>query len=87
MTTHLPLLIPDDCSIRVADETYHWQEGKVFSFDDSFRHAAANDSEETRVVLIFESWAPDLSPAEENAISESFAARTDWLKQRRIPSA
>ncbi len=87
MTTHLPLIIPDNCSIRVADETHQWQEGKVFSFDDSFRHAAANDGEETRVVLIFESWAPDLSAAEQDAISKSFSVRTDWLKQRRIPNA
>jgi aspartyl/asparaginyl beta-hydroxylase len=85
MTTHLPLIVPEDCAIRVGDEILHWQEGKILAFDDSFNHEAWNKSDKTRVVLIFEAWAPDLSEAEQKAISASFEARNQWLKNRKIP--
>ncbi len=85
MTTHLPLIVPEDCAIRVGDEILHWQEGKILAFDDSFNHEAWNKSDKTRVVLIFEAWAPDLSEAERKAISASFEARNQWLKNRKIP--
>jgi len=32
-------------------ETYYWKEGKGIVFNDNYTHDAANDSEETRVVL------------------------------------
>jgi len=85
MTAHLPLVIPDNCRIRVADNIHHWRAGKLFAFDDSFEHEAWNDSSETRVVLIFEAWAPDLTIEEANAISRTYASRSKWLQSRKIP--
>lgn len=51
---HLALLVPEpaeNTGIRVADETRHWEEGKVMVFDDTFDHEAWNETDGTRVVL------------------------------------
>src|SRR4051812_49362080 len=50
---HLPLIVPDveKCSLRVGDETRHWEEGKLMIFDDSFEHEAKNTTDKDRVVL------------------------------------
>lgn len=86
VTAHLPLIIPSkDCRIRVADHIHHWREGELFLFDDSWNHEAWNDSSETRVVLIFEAWRPDITVDEIKAIQASFEDRDNWLKARQIP--
>lgn len=54
---HLGLIIPKErekCRIRVADQTMAWQEGKVFAFDDTFDHEVWNDTDEERVILLFD---------------------------------
>lgn len=83
LTTHLPLIVPDDCAIRVGEDTWHWQEGHIIAFDDSFEHEAWNRSETDRVVLIFEVHHPDLSAAEREAIEHAYSVRDQWLRQRR----
>lgn len=85
VTVHLPLIVPHDCKIRVADEWRQWQEGKLIAFDDSFDHEAINDSDELRVVLIFEVWHPDLTAEEIAAVRRSFQARADWFGSRQYP--
>jgi aspartate beta-hydroxylase len=75
---HLPLIVPPGCSIRVGDETRGWTVGEVFAFDDSFDHEARNDSDQHRVVLIFEVWNPQLNPAEVMAIGGMLDAITDF---------
>lgn len=55
VTWHLGLKVPKDrdrCWIRVADETYTWEEGKSFVFDDAHKHEVRNDTDEERVVLL-----------------------------------
>ncbi len=79
LTVHMGVIIPDDCAIRVADETRGWQEGRVMLFDDSFEHEAWNRSARERSVLIFEVWHPALEPAEIVAIEQFFDARSQWL--------
>ena len=56
--------IPEDCAIRVGNETHIWQQGKLMIFDDSFEHEAWNKSNENRIVFIFEIWHPELSKIE-----------------------
>lgn len=53
---HLPLIVPkgSDCGIRVGSETRRWKEGELMVFDDSFEHEAWNNSNEERVVLMFD---------------------------------
>ncbi len=83
LTVHLPLIIPDGCSIRVGDKIYLWTEGELIAFDDSFEHEAANRSNEHRVVLIFETHHPDLAAEERLAIERVYDRFDRWVKGRR----
>ncbi len=51
---HLGLIIPDDCGIKVGNETKTWQAGKLLIFDDSYEHEAWNNSDKDRFVLMFD---------------------------------
>jgi aspartyl/asparaginyl beta-hydroxylase (cupin superfamily) len=61
---HLPLIVPDGCSYRVGYEWRRWRVGETLIFDDTIEHEARNDSDELRVVLIFDLWNPLLAPVE-----------------------
>lgn len=78
LVTHLPLIVPPDCALRVGGQTHVWQEGRCVTFDDTFEHEAWNRSNDTRVVLIFDSWNPDLTEAECAAITELVEAIGDF---------
>ena len=69
---HLPLVVPDGCRFRVGGETRRWQEGEAFAFDDTIEHEAWNDSDQPRVVLIFDVWNPHLSAQEQAALKTLF---------------
>ena len=71
---HLPLITPPGCSLRVGNETHEWREGELVIFDDSFEHEAWNRGTETRVVLLFEIWRPELSAEECAALTRIFEA-------------
>ena len=83
LTVHLPLIVPDNCAIRVGSQEHRWIEGEIVAFDDSFEHEAWNRSGEDRVVLIFETHHPDLSPDERAAIERAYSVRNAWLGRRR----
>ena len=69
VVTHLPLVVPDDCRLRVADHIHAWRPGRCFTFDDTFEHEAWNRSGETRVILLFDVWNPHLTRAEQEALA------------------
>jgi hypothetical protein len=70
---HLPLIVPERCWLRVGNETRSWEEGKLLIFDDSFEHEAKNgSSSETRIVLLFDIWRPELDDDEKAGISRIF---------------
>ena len=71
---HLPLIVPPGCALRVGSETRAWEEGKLLIFDDSIEHEARNPSGETRIILLFDVWRPELAEAERDAISALFGA-------------
>ncbi|WP_294044223.1 aspartyl/asparaginyl beta-hydroxylase domain-containing protein [Sphingomonas sp.] len=70
---HLPLVVPDGCTFRVGGETRHWREGEAFAFDDTIEHEARNDSNQRRVLLIFDVWNPHLTEAERANLERLFA--------------
>lgn len=70
LVTHLPLVVPADCALRVGGKEHVWREGRCVTFDDTFEHEAWNRSGETRIVLILDSWNPDLSEAERLAVTD-----------------
>lgn len=78
LVTHLPLIVPPDCALRVGGETHVWEAGQCVTFDDTFEHEAWNRSDETRVVLILDSWNPDLSEVERAAVTDLVAAIGDF---------
>src|SRR5437764_5876108 len=69
LVCHLPLIVPPKCTFRVGNEVREWREGKLFIFDDTIEHEAWNDSNEDRVVLIFDIWRPELSARERDELT------------------
>lgn len=80
---HLPLIVPPGCFFRVGGETRAWQEGVAFAFDDTIDHEAWNDSDQLRVILIFDVWNPHLS-LEEQALLKQFYATADASKTSTV---
>jgi aspartyl/asparaginyl beta-hydroxylase (cupin superfamily) len=71
---HLPLIVPRGCRFRVGNEVREWEVGKLMIFDDTIEHEAWNDSDEDRVVLIFDIWRPELTEQEREELIALFSA-------------
>jgi aspartyl/asparaginyl beta-hydroxylase (cupin superfamily) len=69
---HLPLIVPSGCRLRVGNHIRAVEPDRMMVFDDSIEHEAFNDSDATRVVLLFEIWRPDISEAERTALTALF---------------
>ncbi len=57
MRVHVGLIVPKDrenCTIRIADQKVSWKEGEAFVFDDTYDHEVWNNTDEERVVLLFD---------------------------------
>jgi aspartate beta-hydroxylase len=78
LVAHLPLMVPEDCALRVGGELHEWQEGRVVVFDDTYEHEAWNRSKKTRVVLIFDLWNPYLTEAERAALTDLIGVMGDF---------
>jgi aspartyl/asparaginyl beta-hydroxylase (cupin superfamily) len=75
---HLPLIVPPGCGLRVGNETRSWVEGETLIFDDSIEHEAWNNSDRTRVVLLFDIWRPELSEEERRLVAALLGAVGDY---------
>jgi aspartate beta-hydroxylase len=69
LVTHLPLIVPEDCALVVGGEARSWEEGRCFTFDDTFEHEAWNRSGRTRVVVLMDVWNPYLTEIEREALT------------------
>ena len=79
VVTHLALIVPRDCAFHVLGEPLReWREGRAFVFDDSFGHEAWNRSDQTRVILMVDTWNPYLSVPERAAVETLVAAIGDF---------
>lgn len=74
LVCHLPLIVPEKCGFRVGETIRDWRLGEAFVFDDTIEHEAWNDSDQLRVVLILDLWAPTLSGAERQTIAAIIGA-------------
>jgi aspartyl/asparaginyl beta-hydroxylase (cupin superfamily) len=76
LTSHLALDIPysgeNKCRLTVGDTTREWINGQVNLFDTSILHDAANDSDQTRYILMFRVWHPDLTQTERDALQFTY---------------
>jgi len=66
---HLPIRTAPACTLRVGSETRTWEPGVPLIFDDSMEHEARNAGPETRTVLLFEIWRPEVPEADRAAIA------------------
>jgi aspartate beta-hydroxylase len=89
LRVHLPLIVPKSaagdvskCGISVGGQHRVWEEGKAVVLDDSYVHSVWNNTEEPRVVLLFDIWHPDVTREERTSVNEmfSYAKHMDWLK-------
>lgn len=79
LVVHLPLIVPPDCgALSVVGEARGWTEGRLMMFDDSFEHEAWNDSDQTRIVLIFDTWNPHLTPVERQAFARVLSTAQEF---------
>lgn len=88
---HLALHVPPGCSIRVAEETRGWEDGRVLLFEDSFEHEVWNRGHQRRDIFILDFWHPDLTEPEVDALTAAFrksSVRRLFLEKRlsSIPS-
>ena len=78
LTVHLPLVVPPGCRFRVGGETREWHEGDAWVFDDTIEHEAWNDSDDTRAILIFDVWNPQLSPLERDLVRAATVVMAEY---------
>lgn len=79
---HLPLVVPDGCTLRVGSTRRAWREGKCLVFDDSFVHEADNPTDRERIVLIVDVWHPELARAEQLELGRAIRARLERNARR-----
>ena len=80
---HLPLIVPAQCTFRVGNELRDWSKGNAWLFDDTIEHEAWNRSAQTRVILLFDVWRPELTQEERAlvvSLFESIDAHGDGRK-------
>jgi aspartate beta-hydroxylase len=75
--SHLALIVPEDCALKVGGEERAWREGQAVVFDDTYEHEAWNRSRQVRVVLIADLWNPHLTIVEREAIDSVICAIGD----------
>jgi aspartate beta-hydroxylase len=81
---HLPLIVPKGCRFRVGNDEREWEKGKAWVFDDTIEHEASNPTEQTRVVLIFEVWRPELTRDERDLVAALIAAVDTYQGDARV---
>jgi len=79
LVVHIPLIIPEKTGFRVGNDTRPWRFGQALVFNDTIEHEAWNDSDQLRVVLIFDIWHPDVTPDEQVMIAQLMAATHAFL--------
>jgi tetratricopeptide (TPR) repeat protein len=87
LRVHIALSVPaDGAAMRVGNETRPWRVGEALVFDDSFEHEVWNESDEPRLVFIFDVWHPMLENDEQRLDALDRAGRqryqrtTSWLR-------
>jgi hypothetical protein len=79
---HIGLTIPSECGIRVGERAGTWVEGRALAFNPAYLHEVWNHSEQARDVLAIDTWHPDLSGPEIQALQE-VRDELEVLRQQR----
>ena len=75
---HLPLIVPENCALKVHDELVVTKAGECFAFDDTFLHEAWNRGNGTRAILLMDAWNPHLTETERLCLTEVVMAIGDF---------
>jgi aspartyl/asparaginyl beta-hydroxylase (cupin superfamily) len=75
---HLPVITPENCALRVGNETREWRQGEAWVFDDSINHEAWNRSDKPRVILLFDIWRPELTDEERRMVATMLEAMDSY---------
>lgn len=78
---HLPLVVPENTWFRVGNDKRPFKKGQAWVFDDSIEHEAMNESDQRRIILIFDVWNPYLSEPERKLIRELMLADAEFEKE------
>ena len=57
MRAHIGLIVPDEadkCRIRIENDIVAWKPGELFVFDDTYEHEVWNETDQERVILLFD---------------------------------
>ena len=84
LTSHLGLIVPEGCWIKVGDETSTWENGKLITIDTSFEHSTGNPTDSDRYVLIIDFWHPETTEAERAALDFIYNLRNKY-ESGKIP--
>jgi beta-hydroxylase len=94
---HLGLIIPaggvERCGLQVAGERTGWREGAAFAFNEAFDHFVWNDTDQDRVVLVFDVLKPEYRSRKRWICGAVLGAMTLTMLEtkfpplRRLPSA
>ena len=80
LIVHLPLIVPPGCRFRVGNETREWREGQAWVFDDTIEHEAWNDSDKTRVILIFDVANPNMTDVEKALVGPLLSGVEEYYR-------
>lgn len=78
---HFGVSVPQECTLRVANETRTFAENQVYLFDHSFEHEAWNRSGEMRINLLFDVWHPEVTLVEREALAFCFRKLRDLMDE------
>ncbi len=81
VVTHLPLIVPENCAIKVGGELREWKPDECFTFDDTFEHEAWNRGDSIRVVMLMDCWNPHLTEVEREAVTVLVGAIGDFNRE------
>jgi aspartyl/asparaginyl beta-hydroxylase (cupin superfamily) len=81
---HLPLIVPPGCILRVGNEQREFRKGHAWVFDDSIEHEAFNPTSETRVILLFDIWRPELTDEERRLVAALLEAMDSFGTGPRV---
>lgn len=70
---HLPLIVPENCALKVEDQLIPGEAGKCFAFDDTFLHEAWNRGGGKRTILLMDTWNPHLTEVERLCLTQIIA--------------
>jgi hypothetical protein len=85
---HLGIKVPaglPECGFKVKDEVRPWQEGELLVFLDANKHAAFNDSDGKRYVLLLDVMRPEFAHLKKPVCIQALAILSMYYVLSKVP--